>query len=237
MHSIQIAQTLYVKNSMAQEALMVFVIGASKRRPSMKFRSKTGDLYEAHCTTCGAGSSACELVYLGAPCEVLRGKPSYFVASLMGYEVTKMDIERTANMDKPRICEVLGVEVDEEFDYKCEEKRNNGGPWKITKDGKRMYRDSAGSWNLCFNEDMLMELINHPDCIIRKPRWTEQEVELAKVLYDLRRSESIVIGRNKGGALWWRDGDSAEGILPHNLFPSLSECNCVKLDEIIGGAE
>lgn len=203
----------------------------------MKFRSKTGDLYEAHCTTCGAGSSACELVYLGAPCEVLRGKPSYFVASLMGYEVTKMDIERTANMDKPRICEVLGVEVDEEFDYKCEEKRDNGGPWKITKDGKRMYRDSVGSWNLCFNEDMLMELINHPDCIIRKPRWTEQEVELAKVLYDLRRSESIVIGRNKGGALWWRDGDSAEGILPHNLFPSLSECNCVKLDEIIGGAE
>lgn len=142
-----------------------------------------------------------------------------------------------ANMDKPRICEVLGVEVDEEFDYKCEEKRDNGGPWKITKDGKRMYRDSAGSWNWCFNEDMLLELINHPDRIIRKPRWTQQEVELAKVLYDLRRSESIVIGRNKGGALWWRDGDSAEGILPHNLFPSLSECNCVKLDEIIGGAE
>ena len=142
-----------------------------------------------------------------------------------------------ATMDKPRICEVLGVEVDEEFDYKCEEKRDNGGPWKITKDGKRMYRDSAGSWNWCFNEDMLLELINHPDRIIRKPRWTQQEVELAKVLYDLRRSESIVIGRNKGGALWWRDGDSAEGILPHNLFPSLSECNCVKLDEIIGGAK
>ena len=146
-------------------------------------------------------------------------------------------VKKEANMDKPRICEVLGVEVDEEFDYKCEEKRDNGGPWKITKDGKRMYRESAGSWNWCFNEDMLLELINHPDRIIRKPRWTQQEVELAKVLYDLRRSESIVIGRNKGGALWWRDGDSAEGILPHNLFPSLSECNCVKLDEIIGGAE
>ena len=208
----------------------------------MKFRNKNGEVFETHCDTCGAGSSGCKLAWKNVKCVLFRNNP-YEAASLMGYEVVEDDMleptkhKEEANMDKPRICEVLGVEVDEEFDYKCEEKRDNGGPWKITKDGKRMYRDSAGSWNWCFNEDMLLELINHPDRIIRKPRWTEQEVELAKVLYDLRRSESIVIGRNKGGALWWRDGDSAEGILPHNLFPSLSECNCVKLDEIIGGAE
>lgn len=263
---------------------MVFVIGASKRRPPMKFRSKTGDLYEAHCTTCGAGSSACELVYLGAPCEVLRGKPSYFVASLMGYEVAKMDIERTANMDdnavegmccdcahggpccswdenedcqyrkedgtcwvpytkeeanmdKPRICEVLGVEVDEEFDYKCEEKRDNGGPWKITKDGKRMYRDSAGSWNWCFNEDMLLELINHPDRIIRKPRWTEQEVEAASVL--VRVGVKRIYADRYGGVRWESEPfvNSTENRLPRQMFPSILPGQSVALDEIIGGAE
>ena len=69
------------------------------------------------------------------------------------------------------------------------------------------------------------------------PRWTEQEAELAKALYELRRSISLVIGRSTGGILWWRDGDIGEGILPHKLFPSLNEGNCVRLDEIIGGGE
>lgn len=143
-----------------------------------------------------------------------------------------------ANMDKPRICEVLGVEVDEEWTVSGNDiaiYRVSGGV-ALEYAMPKYNGDGYGEWipagMLC-----LVDFINHPDRIIRKPRWTEQEVELAKVLYDLRRSESIVIGRNKGGALWWRDGDSAEGILPHNLFPTLSECNCVKLDEIIGGAE
>lgn len=133
-------------------------------------------------------------------------------------------------MDKPRICQVLGVEVGEHFSYN---ERPDIDIWFY----------GTGAWG-CSKQDKGIDIpfyiiacINRPDRIIRKPRWTQQEVELAKVLYDLRRSESIVIGRNKGGALWWRDGDSAEGILPNKLFPSLSECNCFKLDEIIGGAE
>ena len=69
------------------------------------------------------------------------------------------------------------------------------------------------------------------------PRWTEQEAEIAKALYELRRSIDLVIGRTVHGILWWRDGDKGEGILPSKLFPSLNEGNCVRLDEIIGGAE
>ena len=135
-------------------------------------------------------------------------------------------------MDKPRICEVLGVDSGEKFciTYISHAMRITRTCW-IDKNGDIVSDDGR------IPAEALSQIINHPDRIIRKPRFTQQEVELAKVLYDLRRSESIVIGRNKGGALWWRDGDSAEGILPHNLFPSLSECNCVKLDEIIGGAK
>lgn len=69
------------------------------------------------------------------------------------------------------------------------------------------------------------------------PRWTEQEAELAEALYEVRRSVSLVIGRSTGGTLWWRDGDRGEGILPHKLFPSLNEGDCVRLNEIIGGGE
>lgn len=143
-----------------------------------------------------------------------------------------------ANMDKPRIAQVLGVEVDEEFDYECEKNQNNGGPWKITKDGKRMYRDSAGSWNWCFNEDMLLELINHPDRIIRTPRFTQQEVELFRaiqVLYPkaeyverIKDSGVIILSNNTCG--WITDIDK-------DLFPALRPGESVKLDEIIGGTE
>lgn len=69
------------------------------------------------------------------------------------------------------------------------------------------------------------------------PRWTEQEAELAKALYEVRRSVGLVIGRSTGGTLWWRDGGRGEGILPHKLFPSLNEGDCVRLNEIIGGGE
>lgn len=137
----------------------------------------------------------------------------------LGY-VVENDMPETAkhkeeaNMDKPLKDWTLG-----EFMGKCSKLTYRGLTCEQCPLNK-ICGNAVDEWDL-------------PD----KPRWTEQEVELAKVLYDLRRSESIVIGRNKGGALWWRDGDSAEGILPHNLFPTLSECNCVKLDEIIGGAE
>ena len=137
-----------------------------------------------------------------------------------------------ANMDKPRICEVLGVEPEEKFEIRG----NMLGRFRINKYGTFQIEISNDCWGTSTLE-CLNILINHPENIIRKPRWTEQEVELAKALYDLRRSENVVIGRNKGGALWWRDGDRAEGILPHELFPSLSECNSVKLSEICGGAQ
>ena len=222
----------------------------------MKFRNpETGEMYvgilnamDHYCDS----KEDCDDCQIKEPVQVYKGQkhPCYAyvadnpheAARLMGYEVVEDDMleptkhKEEANMDKhigdvteivrPRICEVLGVEPEEKF---------NAGLYKDAYvDLLGIIRTNIGS---VMDAVQVRDLINHPDRIIRKPRWTEQEVELAKVLYDLRRSESIVIGRNKGGALWWRDGDSAEGILPHNLFPTLSECNCVKLDEIIGGAE
>jgi len=80
--------------------------------------------------------------------------------------------ETETNMDKPRICEVLGVEVGEKFtiadtDYWIEK---NGA---IFSDGNQ--RDLVGVSLIC-------DVVNHPDRIIRKPRWTEQEVERAKAI-------------------------------------------------------
>ena len=131
-----------------------------------------------------------------------------------------------ADMDKPRIAQVLGVEVGECFCIKgfCEKDVE----FCIKNDGTFSTRPS----NVQGSSVALLRTLDHPDRIIRKPRWTQQEVDLAKLLYDFRRSKGVVIGRNNGYILWWRDGDSAEGILPYKLFPSLNCGDSVKLSDI-----
>ena len=176
----------------------------------------------------------------GRDCWDWIQKHPHEAARLMGYEVVEENsnkIKETlingnkeeANMDKqarPRICEVLGVEVGECFCIKgfCEKDVD----FCIENDGTFSTRPS----NVQGSSVALLRTLDHPDRIIRKPRWTQQEVDLAKLLYDFRRSKSVVIGRNKSDILWWRDGDSAEGILPYKLFPSLNCGDSVKLSDI-----
>lgn len=138
-------------------------------------------------------------------------------------------------MDKPRICKVLGVEVNEEFTYDFGANQVNRGTFKIGADGKRYYK-TGDLWSPCYNEDDLAVIINPPDRIIRKPRWTVQEVERAKAIkmiypnaYRLESSDVFV-------QVWGKE----EILLAHvevDLFPSLRPGQPVELDEIIGGAQ
>ena len=130
-----------------------------------------------------------------------------------------------ANMDKPRICEVLGVEVREEFDF-C---MFSG-----------LYVDDAGYVRL--NEGAIIEstilclLINEPDSIIRKPHWTEQEVERAKAIkliypaaYRLEEVDPLIL-------VWDKEGELLS-YLDTALFLSIQPGQSYTLDEIIGGAQ
>ena len=181
------------------------------------------------------------------PChEYVRANP-YEAARLMGFEVVEDDEPRTcfncigceiekdfdpqegcknwvkrkeANMDKPRICEVLGVEVEETFTADTPY-----GKFKrcvIDRDGQIF---NAGPKVICY-------IINHPDCIIR---WTEQEVERAKaikVLYPeadkLDKCDPQIKVLNTEFVI---------ATLDNALFTSLRPGETIKLDEIIGGAE
>lgn len=142
----------------------------------------------------------------------------------------------TTEMVRPKICEVLGVEVDEEFGYDFGENQVNRGWFKIGADGQRYYK-TGDFWNLCYNEEDLIAIINNPDRIIRKPRWTEQEVERAKavkVLYPeilyLQADDRYLRGLNKG-----KESIFLDCVL--SWFPSLRSDETVTLDEIIGGAQ
>ncbi len=137
-------------------------------------------------------------------------------------------------MNKPRIAQVLGVEVGEEFTYDFGANQVNRGTFKIGADGKRYYK-TGDLWSSCYNEDDLAVIINHPDRIIRKPRWTEQEVEDAKTV---RR----VFGRDGVIRRTPNLGERSTLVFDHlyineDLFPSIKPGQSVTLDEIIGGAE
>ena len=124
-----------------------------------------------------------------------------------------LKIKEEANMDKPRICEVLGVEPEEKFEIRG----NTLGRFRINK------------------VECLNNLINHPENIARKPRWTEQEVERAKAIKMLySEAESIEM---YGFGIRVFNRTLVIAILDLSLFPSLRQNEIITLDEIIGGAE
>ena len=140
-----------------------------------------------------------------------------------------MDLCKEEDMDKPRICEVLGVEVGEHFSYN---ERPDIDIWFC----------GTGAWN-CSKQDKdipfyIIACINHPDRIIRKPRFTQQEVESAKIISVLfpevthieRLRGSKVLGITGAEDGWIADIESS-------LFPEIKSGQSVTLDEIIGGAE
>lgn len=77
-------------------------------------------------------------------------------------------------MDKPRICEVLGFDVEEQF-YIADSYCN---PYHITPEG--LIEDKDGDVQDC----IALDLINHPDRIIRKPKQEQEEKKVDKPLKD-----------------------------------------------------
>lgn len=145
-------------------------------------------------------------------------------------------------MDKPRICEVLGVDPDEEWTVSGNDiaiYRVSGGV-ALEYAMPKYNGDGYGKW-LPVGMPCLVDFINHPDRIIRKPRWTEQEVEDAKTFCRMWPGGEIEFKRYADGrcAMIHIQG-SLHGCLDLgqvDLFPSLRPGETVKLDEIIGGAE
>lgn len=145
-------------------------------------------------------------------------------------ENTRVQSEE-ANMDKPRICEVLGVEVGEDVKY-----RHTDGTEEnicVCEDGRVIISSLSCKMSTVA---VLINAINHPDRIIRKPRWTEQEVERAKAIkliypaaYRLEEVDPLIL-------VWDKEGELLS-YLDTALFLSIQPGQSYTLDEIIGGAQ
>lgn len=176
----------------------------------VKGEANTANAVEGMCCDCAHGGPCCSWDE-NEDCQYRKEDGTCWVP------YTKEE----ANMDKPRICEVLGVEVGEHFKiegYKGEYHINYCGVLK---------------WGGQTSDDAIYEAINHPDRIIRKPRFTQQEVERAKNLLkvigpaELRKVADMVTMKVEGKIIYLRK----------DAFPSLKNEMTVTLDEIIGGAE
>lgn len=134
-------------------------------------------------------------------------------------------------MDKPRICEVLGVDVGEKFSTAS----TSGMTYHITQAGA--FLDSAGNYP---NAHVVCDLISHPDHIIRKPHFTEQEAERARTIKVICPDADRIrcrIYENKGRVQHVCEGNRTMLTIWFDAFPSIQTDEYAKLDEIIGGAE
>lgn len=217
----------------------------------MKFRSKTGKVVltidEALEQFCDSKEDCdyCEIrepvqQYAGTkrPCHEYTMANPYEAARLMGYEVVEDDHipqaekKEETNMDKPRICEVLGVEVNENFkfnDFPFDECKvyfvGTDGEIRNAKGG------SVTGGELCY-------IINNPDRIIHKPRWTEQDKEDALMVKRVFGEHQIGVRRDYLGQLFTiAEKGCPTTAINRDMFPSVKTEQSVKLDEIIGGAE
>ena len=192
-------------------------------------------------------------------CVIFQNAHPHEAARLMGYEVVEDDpnveiasgIQKIsdaakesakiiqdylnkgeeANMDKPRIAQVLGVEVGERFEL-C----NTGIILLVNDDGLLHIGLSQGAHKETdLNVNYLVKAINHPDLIIRKPRFTEQEVEDAKILARALLADGFE--RDKMGDVFSTSKTAIRTLLDSRMFPSIQPGQSYTLDEIIGGAE
>ena len=129
-------------------------------------------------------------------------------------------------MDKPRICEVLGVEPKEKFD---------AGSYKDAY--VDLYGTIRTNIGTLMDADQVCNIINHPDRIIRKPCWTEQDVKGAKAIRHVFGRDGTIKRHSKAVTAPYSTLTFDHLYINENLFPSLRPGESVKLDEIIGGAQ
>ena len=179
-----------------------------------KEEANTGNSVEGMCCDCAHGGPCCSWDE-NEGCQYRKEDGSCWVP-----------YTEEANMDKPRICEVLGFDVGEQF-YIADSYCN---PYHITPEG--LIEDKDGDVQDC----IALDLINHPDRIIRKPRWTEQEVKRAKAIKVLwPKAEKLY--RGAATITIYTRSQLFVIDLHAELFPSLHSGETVTLDEIIGGAQ
>ena len=217
------------------------VPAASERRQTMKFRNKEGKFL---CSS--------ELLWESIWYDIRKMNPRE-AAHLMGYEVVEDEAQKTCNdcgyYSGNKVCgfKDFPIQITPEQGYAVwkpkEEEANMDKPLKdwTLEEAKNECKAHDGCSGCRFDGSRFCEQVgvNCPNDwdLTDKPRFTQQEAELAGSLMGLCGNKNVVIERDIDGQLWWRNADIDEGILPRQLFPSIVQGYAVKLSDIAGGAK
>lgn len=189
-----------------------------EKRPVAVWRKREDALHTMECSNCGAD----------AHYQIVDGVWRYEpYCSHCGARVYKQEDLPMSENKKPRLAEVLGVEVEEKFNiqghyYNPYFVDNEG----VLVDGRYFAVDTS-----------LSEIINHPELIKRCPRWTEQDVEIAKAVKLLAPAMDYIerIAENRSELYSKLDFGAAYLQIP--CIPSMKVGERIALDNIIGGRE
>ena len=230
----------------------------SERRPTMKFRSKTGEValtieqaLEQFCDS-KKDCDYCELrepvqQYAGTkkPChEYVRANP-YEAARLMGYEVVEDETEDSMFYSQS----LEGLNPAKAIKEAKEKEANMDKPlkdWTLGELKEWCYQyGKAHTNNPCeqkcpiYQRGICCREWVHEWDLEGKPRWTEQEVERAKAIKEIF-PDAYKLARNLSAITIYRVEDDIPfylATIQAERFHSIRPDETVTLDEIIGGVQ
>ena len=222
----------------------------------MRFRNpETGEVFETHCDTCGAGSSGCKLVWKNVSCGRLKENP-HEAAHLMGFKVVE---DAVAGMCCD--CAHGGPCCSWDENEDCQHRKKDGTCWvPYTKEEANMDKPLK-EWTLgelkewCYQYrkahtnkpcEQTCPIYQRGICcrewvhewdLEEKPRWTGQEVEDAKYIKRILKVDSVRRNIYGNGLIAMKSDNTVSIVVNSEMLPSIHPGQSVTLDEIIGGAE
>lgn len=200
----------------------------STERPTAVWRKRNDALHTMECSNCGAD----------AHYQIVDGVWRYEpYCAHCGARVYKQEDLLMSENKKPRLAEVLGVEVGEKFriaDYPVDY-----GYVAVCADGKvrRVRPNLPDAHGDKIGANALYHIINHPECIKRRPRWTEQEIETAKAIKLLAPSMKYIERETAERSVLYSRLAFCATYLPIPCIPSMKVGERIALNDIIGGRE
>lgn len=161
------------------------------------------------------------------PCYKSSGCGAYEMRSCRECPASKPDyLERgKKTMIKPRICDVLGIDIGVPFKVK-----GYKGKYHINSDWVMKWEEQGSS------NAAIYEAINHPEHIVKVISLSDQEIETIKAIKNLfpnveyveriKNSDIVGIGNSENG--WIADINNA-------LFPSLNPGDSIDVNEALAG--